>query len=212
MIRWASGDRDCVNNCISCVKETYSLVLLVLFVWRYHLQVFLSETCERFDVKCPAPRTTMRLLDKLVGKFLEDDIIHPTFICDHPEIMSPLAKTHRTQPGLTERFELFVLSKEICNAYTELNSPMIQRDRFMAQAKDKAAGDDEAQVCGESASVRSYEFEPYIVCFHASMMIDIFSPLSLPAFPSCRRSTRTLSRRSSTVCRRPAAGAWALTA
>jgi lysyl-tRNA synthetase class II len=109
-------------------------------------QVFLSETCERFDVKCPAPRTTMRLLDKLVGKFLEDDIIHPTFICDHPEIMSPLAKTHRTQPGLTERFELFVLSKEICNAYTELNSPMIQRDRFMAQAKDKAAGDDEAQV------------------------------------------------------------------
>ena len=119
----------------------------------FHLQVFLSETCERFDVKCPAPRTTMRLLDKLVGKFLEDDIIHPTFICDHPEIMSPLAKTHRTQPGLTERFELFVLSKEICNAYTELNSPMIQRDRFMAQAKDNAAGDDEAQVRGERASV-----------------------------------------------------------
>lgn len=120
-------------------------------------RVFLSETCKRFDVKCPEPRTTMRLLDKLVGKFLEDDIIHPTFICDHPIIMSPLAKAHRSLPGLTERFELFVLSKEICNAYTELNSPMVQRERFASQAKDKAAGDDEAQVLDEDF-VRALEY------------------------------------------------------
>ena len=110
---------------------------------------FLDDTCKRFDIKCTAPRTVSRLLDKLVGKFLEDDIIHPTFICDHPVIMSPLAKTHRSQPGITERFELFVLSKEICNAYTELNSPMVQRERFMNQAKDKASGDDEAQALDE---------------------------------------------------------------
>jgi lysyl-tRNA synthetase class 2 len=143
----------------------------------------LSQVCERFEVKCPEPRTTMRLLDKLVGKFLEDDIVNPTFICDHPEIMSPLAKSyvfflflfflsdsflltfdfnlhvhsHRSAPGLTERFELFVLTKEICNAYTELNSPMVQRERFTSQAKDKAAGDDEAQMMDEDF-VRALEY------------------------------------------------------
>ena len=63
--------------------------------------------------------------------------------------MSPLAKGHRTKPGLTERFECFVLTKEICNAYTELNNPVVQRQRFAAQAKDVAAGDDEAQVLDE---------------------------------------------------------------
>lgn len=118
---------------------------------------FLSDTCARLNINCPAPRTVARLLDKLVGHFLEDGIINPTFICDHPIIMSPLAKNHRTIPGITERFELFVLSKEICNAYTELNSPMIQRERFMNQAKDKAAGDDEAQVMDEDF-VKALEF------------------------------------------------------
>jgi len=175
-------------------------------------QVFLSETCERFDVKCPAPRTTMRLLDKLVGKFLEDDIIHPTFICDHPEIMSPLAKTHRTQPGLTERFELFVLSKEICNAYTELNSPMIQRDRFMAQAKDKAAGDDEAQVTQREKSPHALNIHVTSNHVQASPSSHIASIHVYFCRTFLRLSTRTLSRRSSTACHRPAAGAWALIA
>ena len=63
--------------------------------------------------------------------------------------MSPLAKWHRSEPGLTERFELFTCKKEICNAYTELNDPMVQRNRFAQQAKDKAQGDDEAMFMDE---------------------------------------------------------------
>jgi lysyl-tRNA synthetase, class II len=109
----------------------------------------LDALCVKHNVKCGAPRTTARLLDKLVGHFLEDAIVNPTFITGHPLIMSPLAKQDRTNPHLCERFELFVLHKEICNAYTELNSPQIQRERFNAQARDAAAGDDEAQMMDE---------------------------------------------------------------
>ena len=63
--------------------------------------------------------------------------------------MSPLAKYHRSKPGLTERFECFVAGREICNAYTELNHPVVQRQRFTRQAQDAAAGDDEAQCHDE---------------------------------------------------------------
>lgn len=111
---------------------------------------FLSDLCTKHQVECPAPRTGSRLLDKLVGEFLEEQCINPTFICDHPQIMSPLAKYHRTALGLTERFELFVMKKEVCNAYTELNDPVVQRERFEQQASDKAAGDDEAQMVDEN--------------------------------------------------------------
>ncbi|XP_022163562.1 lysine--tRNA ligase isoform X1 [Myzus persicae] len=110
----------------------------------------LDNLCLKHEVECPPPRTSARLLDKLVGEFLEEKCINPTFICDHPQVMSPLAKWHRSIPGLTERFELFVMKKEVCNAYTELNDPMIQRERFEQQAKDKAAGDDEAQLIDEN--------------------------------------------------------------
>ncbi|KAH8235731.1 hypothetical protein KR032_006147 [Drosophila birchii] len=111
---------------------------------------FLSQLCAKHQVECPAPRTTARLLDKLVGEFIEEFCVNPTFICEHPQIMSPLAKYHRSSPGLTERFELFVAKKEICNAYTELNDPVVQRERFEQQASDKAAGDDEAQLVDEN--------------------------------------------------------------
>lgn len=111
---------------------------------------FLSQLCAKHQIECPPPRTTARLLDKLVGDFIEETCINPTFICEHPQIMSPLAKYHRSEPGLTERFELFVMKKEVCNAYTELNDPMVQRERFAQQANDKAAGDDEAQLIDEN--------------------------------------------------------------
>lgn len=110
---------------------------------------FLEALCKKHNVECSPPRTVARLIDKLVGEFLEETMINPTFIVDHPEMMSPLAKYHRSSPGLTERFELFVCKRELCNAYTELNNPIVQRQRFMEQAKQSAQGDDEAQVHDE---------------------------------------------------------------
>jgi len=111
---------------------------------------FLIKLCADKGVVCTPPQTTSRLLDKLVGEFLEVQCVNPGFICDHPEIMSPLAKYHRSRPGMTERFELFVNTKEVCNAYTELNNPHVQRERFAQQAKDKEFGDDEAQLIDET--------------------------------------------------------------
>jgi lysyl-tRNA synthetase class 2 len=89
------------------------------------------------------------LLDKLVGEFLESKCINPTFITEHPQIMSPLAKWHRSSPGLTERFEAFCCKKEFANAYTELNDPVVQRNTFECQAKSKGAGDAEAMFFDE---------------------------------------------------------------
>ncbi|OWM86991.1 hypothetical protein CDL15_Pgr016028 [Punica granatum] len=113
---------------------------------------YLVETCAKFDVKCPPPQTTARLLDKLVGHFLEETCVNPTFIINHPEIMSPLAKWHRLKPSLTERFELVVNKHEVylCDAYTELNDPVVQRQRFADQLKDRQSGDDEAMALDET--------------------------------------------------------------
>lgn len=96
---------------------------------------FFCKLVDQHHVNCPAPRTTARLIDKLVGHFIEPECLSPTFIIDHPQVMSPLAKYHRTIPGLTERFELFVNYHEICNAYTELNDPFIQKELFLDQMK-----------------------------------------------------------------------------
>merc|ERR1719232_2434927 len=111
---------------------------------------FLSDLCAKNNIECSAPRTSARLLDKLVGELIEVQCVNPTFLIEQPQIMCPLAKYHRTTPGLTERFELFVATKEICNAYTELNDPFVQRAQFEKQALDKAAGDDEAQLIDEN--------------------------------------------------------------
>ncbi|KAI3453052.1 hypothetical protein Pfo_009715 [Paulownia fortunei] len=111
---------------------------------------YLVDACSKFEIKCPPPQTTTRLLDKLVGHFLEETCTNPTFIINHPEIMSPLAKWHRSKPGLTERFELFINKHELCNAYTELNDPVVQRQRFADQLKDRQSGDDEAMALDET--------------------------------------------------------------
>mmetsp|Transcript_17334 Transcript_17334/g.20056 ORF Transcript_17334/g.20056 Transcript_17334/m.20056 type:complete len:610 (+) Transcript_17334:108-1937(+) len=114
------------------------------------MDIKLFALLRKHDLECSPPHTNARLLDTLVGEFLENAITHPTFITEQPEIMSPLAKSHRTKKGLTERFELFVCQRELANAYTELNNPVVQYERFLDQAKDQSAGDDEAMVMDES--------------------------------------------------------------
>lgn len=114
---------------------------------------FFKELCAAHNVECPAPQTTARLIDKLCGEFIEEKCISPTFIIEHPMIMSPLSKWHRDNSGLTERFELFMAKKEVVNGYTELNDPQVQRQRFEQQAKDKDAGDEEAQLIDENFCV-----------------------------------------------------------
>jgi hypothetical protein len=94
---------------------------------------FLKATCVKLGVVTNPPLTTARLLDELTATYLESQCMNPGFICDHPKIMSPLAKYHRTLPDMTERFELFVNKRELCNAYTELNDPIVQRERFAEQ-------------------------------------------------------------------------------
>jgi lysyl-tRNA synthetase class 2 len=111
---------------------------------------FLKDLCKKHNVDCSPPQTTARLLDKLVGEFIEPECMNPAFIMDHPQIMSPLAKWHRGNTQLTERFELFVAGREVCNAYTELNDPKRQRELFETQAAAKAQGDDEAQLIDET--------------------------------------------------------------
>ena len=118
---------------------------------------FLLEQCKKHNVTCPPPTTTARLLDKLVGEFLEEQCVNPAFICDTPQLMSPLAKYHRTLPGMTERFEMFVNKRELVNSYTELNDPLLQRALFADQSKAKAAGDDEAMGIDE-VFVNALEF------------------------------------------------------
>jgi len=112
-------------------------------------RLFLIEECAKLNVTCSPPLTTARLIDKLVGEFIEPTCINPTFIINHPLIMSPLAKWHRDNPQLTERFELFVAGMELCNAYTELNDPVVQKERFNLQMNDKKHGDDEAQTSND---------------------------------------------------------------
>lgn len=109
---------------------------------------FLKKVLRDNKLDCSPPLTNARMLDKLVG-VLEDASINPTFIFGHPQMMSPLAKKDRSKPGLCERFEVFVATKEICNAYTELNDPFDQRARFEEQARQKDQGDDEAQMVDE---------------------------------------------------------------
>ncbi|PLB41243.1 lysine--tRNA ligase KRS1 [Aspergillus candidus] len=111
---------------------------------------FLKKILAKTGVECSPPLTNARMLDKMVGEFIEETCVNPTFIMGHPQMMSPLAKYHRNNVGLCERFEAFVCKKEICNAYTELNDPFDQRLRFEEQARQKDQGDDEAQLIDEN--------------------------------------------------------------
>ena len=104
----------------------------------------LREACSQLNIEVDDTMGKGKLIDEIFGEACEQHYIQPTFITDYPVEMSPLCKRHRNNPQLTERFELFVNGKEIANAYTELNDPIDQRERFEEQAKLMDRGDDEA--------------------------------------------------------------------
>ena len=110
-------------------------------------RVFFDQLVAKLGLQCPDPRTTSRLIDRLVSEYLEPECVNPTFIMEHPQIMSPLAKYHRSKPGLTERFELFVNRKEIVNAYTELNDPQKQYECFASEQKATPTSHSVGQGC-----------------------------------------------------------------
>jgi lysyl-tRNA synthetase class 2 len=109
-------------------------------------EVGLRDVCKQLAIEVDNTMGRGKLIDEIFGAKVEANLIQPTYITDYPIEMTPLAKKHRTSPGLVERFELFVNGKEIANAYTELNDPIDQRERFEEQLKLAARGDDEAMA------------------------------------------------------------------
>lgn len=106
----------------------------------------IREICKKLDMEVDESMGKGKLIDEMFGEFCEGTFIQPTFITDYPVEMSPLTKMHRSKPGLTERFELMVNGKELANAYSELNDPIDQEERFREQMKLADKGDDEAMI------------------------------------------------------------------
>ena len=117
----------------------------------------LREACQRLNVEIDDTMGKGKLIDAIFGQYCEGDLIQPTFVCDYPREMSPLCKRHRDNADLTERFELFVNGKELCNAYSELNDPIDQLERFQEQLKLSEKGDDEAMFI-DMDFVRALEY------------------------------------------------------
>ena len=117
----------------------------------------LKKVCDDLNIETDETMGVGKLIDEIFGEKCEANLIQPTFITDYPKEMSPLTKEHRTNPALTERFELFVNGKELANAYSELNDPIDQRERFEAQLELTAKGDDEAMFIDQDF-IRALEY------------------------------------------------------
>jgi lysyl-tRNA synthetase class 2 len=117
----------------------------------------LKQICKQLEVPMDETMGKGKLIDAIFGEKCEPNMIQPTFITDYPVEMSPLCKKHRSNPELTERFELMINGKELCNAYTELNDPIDQLNRFQEQLKLSEKGDNEAMFI-DYDFVRSLEY------------------------------------------------------
>ena len=118
----------------------------------------LRAACKEMGIEVDDTMGKGKLIDEIFGEKCEGNYIQPTFITDYPKEMSPLCKEHRDNPELTERFELMVCGKEIANAYSELNDPIDQRERFEAQLELAKRGDDEATASIDYDFLRSLEY------------------------------------------------------
>ncbi|MFZ8787551.1 lysine--tRNA ligase [Thermocrinis sp.] len=139
--------------------------------------------------------THAKLIDKVFDLLVEDELWGPCFVIDFPKLLSPLAKTHREDPDLVERFELFVAGKEIANAYTELNDPVEQRERFLEQLKEKEMGDEEAMAMDEDF-IRALEYgmpptagEGIGIDRLVMLLADVDSIREVILFPALRQKT-----------------------
>ena len=117
----------------------------------------LIAQCKEWGIETDATMGVAKLIDEIFGAKVEGNLIQPTFIIDYPVEMSPLTKKHRSKPGLVERFELFINGKEVANAYSELNDPIDQRERFEEQLRLAERGDEEAMAMDEDF-IRSLEY------------------------------------------------------
>ena len=117
----------------------------------------LIAVCHKLDIEADKTMGIGKLIDEIFGEKCEHNYIQPTFITDYPKEMSPLCKEHRDDPRLTERFELMVAGKELANAYSELNDPIDQKERFEEQLKLSEKGDDEAMFIDQDF-VRALEY------------------------------------------------------
>ncbi len=113
--------------------------------------------CKEWGIETNNTMGVAKLIDEIFGAKVEANLIQPTFIIDYPVEMSPLTKKHRSKPGLVERFELFINGKEVANAYSELNDPIDQRERFEEQLRLSERGDEEAMAMDEDF-IRSLEY------------------------------------------------------
>jgi lysyl-tRNA synthetase class 2 len=139
--------------------------------------------------------THAKLIDKVFDLLVEDELWGPCFVIDFPKLLSPLAKTHREDPDLVERFELFVAGKEIANAYTELNDPIEQKERFLEQLKEKEMGDEEAMAMDEDF-IRALEYgmpptagEGIGIDRLVMLLADVDSIREVILFPALRQKT-----------------------
>lgn len=136
---------------IDAVKEETGIEILTASVDE------LKEACKKLGVDLRAAEGKMKLVDELFSAAVQPKLIKPTFIIDYPVELSPLAKKHRSKEGVVERFEGYVAGRELCNAFSELNDPIDQKERFEGQGKMREQGDEEAHRIDEDF-IRALEY------------------------------------------------------